>query len=54
MGKSVSAVGALMVLILLFIVIFMILGMNVFGGNMVMEFDSGELGRGASVFVFAT
>ena len=51
MGKSVGAVGALMVLIALFNIIFLILGMNVFGGSMVMEFDSGELGRGANVYV---
>ena len=50
-GKSIGAVGALVVLIILFMLIFMILGMNVFGGILVMEYDAGELARGANVFV---
>jgi hypothetical protein len=50
-GKSISAVGALMTLIILFMFIFMILGMNIFGGILTMEYDAGELARGANVFV---
>lgn len=50
-GKSMGAVLALMVLILLFLLIFTILGMNVFGGVMLMEFDAGEIMRGANVYV---
>ncbi|MFN9910128.1 MAG: ion transporter, partial [bacterium] len=42
-GKSISAVGALMTLIILFMFIFMILGMNIFGGILTMEYDAGEL-----------
>ena len=40
-----------MVLVLLFILIFLILGMNLFGGVMTTEFDSGDLNLGAHVFV---
>ena len=50
-GKSMGAVAALMVLIMLFVLIFTILGMNVFGGAMLMEFDAGEIMRGANVYV---
>jgi len=50
-GKSLGAVGALMTLIVLFLLIFTILGMNVFGGAMTMEFDAGQLMRGADVYV---
>ena len=49
--SALSAVGALMVLVLLFVFIFMILGMNPFGGVLTMEFDAGELQRGAHVYV---
>ena len=49
--KSVSAVGALMTLLVLFILIFVILGMNVFGGVMTQEFDPAELMRGSNVYI---
>jgi hypothetical protein len=50
-ASSVSSIGALMMLVLLFIRIFLILGMHLFGGVMTTQFDSGDLNLGAHVFV---
>jgi hypothetical protein len=46
-----GSVAALNGLILLFLLIFCILGMNVFGGSMLDDFDSSALGLGAIVYV---
>jgi Ca2+-binding EF-hand superfamily protein len=51
LGKSVAAVGALLTLILLFMLIFVVLGMSVFGGVMTIEYDAHELMLGSHVYV---
>jgi hypothetical protein len=46
-----GSVAALNGLILIFLLIFCILGMNLFGGSLADEFDSGSLGLGANVYI---
>ena len=49
--SALVSIGSLLVLVVLCIFIFTILGMNLFGGTLTMEFDAGALGRGADVYV---
>ena len=49
--ETASAVGWLIVLIILFMFIFLVLGMNLFGGTLMQEWDAEGVALGAAVFV---
>eukprot|EP00960_Hanusia_phi_P014603 431203-Hanusia_phi.AAC.4 len=51
LGEVVKSVFALIILMAFFLILFMILGMNLFGGLITMEWDATELQKGQEVFV---
>lgn len=50
-AAALMSIGALLVLIVLFVIIFLILGMNLFGGSLTMEFNGSKLQIGSNVYV---